>query len=474
MFTNTQFCLPASSLKSKELNLKHAKQRVDFFQDAFISGHEKKIEAMHYLNHLITRLDSNADLNTLDWMDDVAQIEQYCFESLKRTCAEFQDYLAQRKLHKPREYFPTVSHAFEFLTKVAPVKFVDGAWLYAVLEQADLHAHQDLILIYLEELGLGDAQANHVCMYQDLLHQYGLERFIEPLSPVYYEQAAVQLALAYVGVEDLAWVIGFNLGYEQLPLHLLISNYELQELGIDPQYFNVHITIDNLHNGHAKRSIGAFYQGLSTAKDRASYLKKVKQGYLLNDIGKSSTQIIAELDLEQFVLQVFQDKARVGQFIHNDKCQFAGQTINQWLSDPNQIQDFLNILIEKNWIIRNEAVENSRFWQMIDQPNGRMFGVFNSTEKQVIKDWIQGASLSTRLKPIHSQQHSNAQTIIQSNTGEDEFELRQLKKSMQHSNDLSHQLSLLKRYLAPDLHATPIGLWATQHYTQLLFPSHRI
>lgn len=473
MFTNTQFCLPASSLKSKELNLKNAKQRVNFFQDAFISGHEKKNEAIRHLNHLVSQLDSSTDLSPLDWIDDVTQIEQYCYTHLQRTCTKFQNYLARRKQQQAREYFPTASHAFEFLTKVTPVKFVDGAWLYSVLEQADLQAHQDLILTYLEELGLGDPMANHVCMYQDLLRQHGLERFIEPLSPIYYEQAAVQLALAHVGVDDLAWVIGFNLAYEQLPLHLLISNYELQELGIDPQYFNVHITIDNLHNGHAKRSIDAFYQGLSTAKDQAIYIKRVKQGYLLNDIGKSSTQIIAELDLEQFVLQVFQDKARVGQFIHNDKCQFAGKTINQWLSDPDQIQDFLNILIEKKWIIQNEAVENSRFWHMIDQPNGRMFGVFNATEKQIIKDWIQGARLSTRLKPTHLE-HSTAQTSKQLKTNEDEFELGQLKKSIQQSNDLKHQLSLLKPYLAPNLHATATGLWATQHYTRLLFPAHRI
>lgn len=345
--------------------------------------------------------------------------------------------------------------------------------MYSALKQDDLYAHQDLILTYLEELGLGDPQANHVCMYQDLLRQHGLDRFIKPLYSIYYDQAAVQLALAYADVEGLAWVIGFNLGYEQLPLHLLITNYELQELGIDPQYFNVHITIDNLHNGHAKRSIDAFYQGLNSSKDKELYLKKVKQGYLLNDIGKSSTKIIAELNLEQFVLQVFQDKARVGQFIHNDKCHFAGKTINQWLSEPDQVKNFLNILIEKKWIIQHEAVEKSHFWQMIDLPSGRMFGVFNSIEKQIIKDWIQGACLSTRLKTSH-QQYSTIQRRTQLNRNDDEFELSHLKKSMQQSNDLKHQLALLTPYLAPNSHATATGLWATQQYGKLLFPAHRI
>ena len=46
-------------------------------------------------------------------------------------------------------------------------------------------------------------------------------------------------------------------------------------------------------------------------------------------------------------LKVFQNKALIGQYIHNQKCQFSGKTINDWLSDPDQITDFLQVMIEK-------------------------------------------------------------------------------------------------------------------------------
>jgi hypothetical protein len=52
-------------------------------------------------------------------------------------------------------------------------------------------------------------------------------------------------------------VIGYNLGYEQLPLHLLITSYELNELGIDPYYFTLHVTVDNAGSGHAHKAVQA-------------------------------------------------------------------------------------------------------------------------------------------------------------------------------------------------------------------------
>ncbi len=119
---------------------------------------------------------------------------------------------------------------------------------------------------------------------------------------------------------------------------------------------------------------------------------------MLNGLGKSSTQIIKQLDTEKLALKVFQNKALIGQYIHNQKCQFNGKTINEWLSDPAaQIADFLKVMIEKGWIVRDAPIEQSRFWKMIDDPDGKMFGVFNATEKQIIKDWIQGRVFAARL-----------------------------------------------------------------------------
>ena len=464
MFVSTELSLPLSPNKNHNYQIKSFKDWVDFFQDTEISTYTKTEKAESYLSDLI----KNLNIDTLGWLDQPAQVEQHLLEQHHQICATFQAYVNRRKQQQPREYFPTVSHAFEFLAKVAPVKLVDGAWLYSTVPNCNQPELKDLIYIYLEELGLGHPRANHVTMYQDLLSHYELNSYAEHLDDSYYEQATVQLALAYAPAKYLPLVIGFNLGYEQLPLHLLITNYELAELGIDPHYFNVHITIDNAHNGHAQKSLQAFIQHFNHAENPETYLELIKKGHVLNDIGKSSSQIIKELDIGQMALKVFQNKALIGQYIHNQECQFSGKTINDWLSDPAQISEFLQVMIEKGWIVKDAPVEQSRFWKMIDHPEGKMFGVFNATEKQIIKDWIQGAGLATRLS---SRSATPSQAKIEPAMSRmDQQRLNQLKSRFMRCEGAEQKIDLLIPYTAPHMHHTEIGLWATRQLSQLLFP----
>lgn len=464
MFVSTKSSSSESSIKNHNHQFKNFKDWVNFFQDQQISTAVKTEQAEHYLSDLIQQV----DVVGMKWLDQPAYVEQHFLEQHHQTCALFQSYLERRKQQQGRKYFPTVAHAFEFLAKVAPVKLVDGSWLYSSVQNWNRLENKDLIYIYLEELGMGHTRANHVTMYQELLNHYELNSYAEQLDVSYYEQAAVQLALAYAPPEYLPLVIGFNLGYEQLPLHLLITNYELAELAIDPHYFNVHITIDNAHNGHAHKSLQAYLDHYALAEDPAQYLDLIKKGYVLNDIGKSSTEIITQLNPEQLALKVFQNKALIGQYIHNQKCQFSGKNINEWLSDPAQIADFLKVMVEKGWIVKDAAVEQSRFWKIIDDPDGKMFGVFNATEKQIIKDWIQGATLAARLS-TGSKSQLNHQTESVLNRI-DQQQIHQLKNRLNRCAAAEQKIDLLIPYVAPHMHHQEVGLWATRQLCQLLFP----
>ena len=106
-----------------------------------------------------------------------------------------------------------------------------------------------------------------------------------------------------------------------------------------------------------------------------------------------STQIIQSLDLENFVHNILKRKALVGQWVHNEKREFSCKTINQWLSNPNEIVSFINQLIENKWIKINKNPEESLFWKMIHHEDGKMYGVFSPTEKQIIHDWIAGGAI---------------------------------------------------------------------------------
>ncbi len=409
-------------------------------------------------------------MTEIDFPSSIDSIKEWCENDNKKNCQEFQAYLNRRQDGHGREYFQNVAQAFEFLIKVSPTKKVDGAWLYSSVHYWNDPVFHELIITYLEELGLGEPKANHVCIYDDLLRSLGLDSFDLLLEDDYYHQAVVQLALGYAPPEFIPEIVGFNLGYEQLPLHLLISNYELAELGIDSKYFNLHITIDNIDNGHAYKAIKVIEDIYNKYRDKELFFIKLKQGFALNNRGESSSNIIKNLSLEDFVHKILKRKALVGQLIHNETRQFGCKTINQWLSNPDDIAGLINHLTEQKWIKFNTDPEQSVFWRMINEENGKMFGVFNPVERQIIHDWIAGSDHSSNFL-AYSRELKNSQRIqdyLFSYISDGELDA--LQERVLQSSDLAIKICKLTPFLAPDSHHKSIGLWSTRKYVELLFP----
>ena len=457
------------AVKEKLLDLLDNNQQsycdlVSFFLDSNISTPDKERKASIFLKKEIHTLNSSHS----NFPSSLGEIHQWIVNNNKIQCHEYQLYKERRNSGAEREYFKNVGQAFEFLIKVAPVKRVDGSWLYSIVHYWNDPVFRDLIQIYIEELGLGRAKSNHVCLFDDLLFNLGLEHFVLELEDEYYHHPAIQLALAYAPPEFIPEIIGFNLGYEQLPLHLLITNYELKELGINSQYFNLHITIDNMDNGHANLSIKALEKIYSKFKDKNSFMNKVKAGFALNNKGLSSLQIIKNLNLEALVLKILKRKALVGNVIHSDKCKLNSKSINEWLSTPNLVEEFVELLIEKQWIKMDQDPEESRFWQLISHEEGKMYGVFNSTEKQIIYDWIAGE---------HSKKFNlNTQKINPADKNDFMFsylsdgELEEIQHQISATGNLAMKMNKLLPYLAPHAHHSEIGLWCTQRFVNFLFP----
>jgi len=437
-----------------------------FFLDTDVSSFEKEKKARDFLIKEIEKL----EIEEIDFPSDINSIKTWCENDNKKNCQGFQAYLNRRQAGQDREYFQNVAQAFEFLIKVSPTKKVDGAWLYSSVHYWNDPVFHELIITYLEELGLGEPKANHVCIYDDLLRSLGLESFDLLLDDEYYHQAVVQLALGYAPPEFIPEMVGFNLGYEQLPLHLLISNYELAELGIDSKYFNLHITIDNIDNGHAHKAIKVIEDIYNKYRDKELFFTKLKQGFALNSRGESSSNIIKNLSLEDFVHKILKRKALVGQLIHNETRQFGCKTINQWLSNPDDIAGLITHLTEQKWIKFNTDPEQSVFWRMINEENGKMFGVFNPVERQIIHDWIAGSDHSSNFL-AYSRELKNSQRIqdyLFSYISDGELDA--LQERVLQSSDLAIKICKLTPFLAPDSHYKSIGLWSTRKYVELLFP----
>jgi hypothetical protein len=391
---------------------------------------------------------------------------------------EYQAYLQGRRDGAPRRYFSNQSHALYFLKHAAPTKLVDGAWLYGVLARWDDPDFRPLIQTYLEELGDGVPEKNHVLLYKKLLAAHDCEDW-QHLPETYFEQGAIQLALAYDAERFLPEIIGYNLGYEQLPLHLLISSYELNELGIDPYYFTLHITVDNHSTGHAHKAVQALLQLLPRFGDHATVWQRVMDGYRLNDLGACTTSIIQGFDLQDELMDIMAAKSHAGANMHSDYCRVAGRSINEWLSDPQQIPQMMAELETAGWIQRGQPPENSRFWRLIQSERAEMFGVFSAYEQQVLRDWIvtppRVPSFRARQRSLdtlgmhHTPRRGPPRGIVRHHADDDnDSPLRQLEEKIATLGSKQAAMQLLQGYMTPALHHTPLGLMATRLYRQLI------
>jgi len=405
---------------------------------------------------------------------------------------QYAAYLEARKAGAPRQYFSSRAHALCFLRGVAPTKLVDGSWLYGLVHHWQDDRFHGLIRTYLEELGEGRPQDNHVVMYRQLLASQGCEHWND-LDDELYRQGALQLSLAHNASGFLPEIIGFNLGYEQLPLHLLITSYELNELGIDPYYFTVHVTVDNAGTGHARKAIDAVLSALPATGDRKAFLDRLRAGYLLNDLGRGTVDVIKSFDLESELIRILKKKSVHGRHAHSDYCRIEGQTVNEWLSDSRKVPAFLEKLEERGWIRRHANPAQSRFWQLVHGNRAEMFGVFSPYELQVIHDWIAGEAVSQypvmaepgaataprTLPSFRASQRLRARRASDNtvsgrpldvglDTSDFDEELRLLEENVAAAPNKQHAMALLADMIGPATHHTPAGLMATRLYTRML------
>lgn len=411
------------------------------------------------------------------------ELESWMFAGAQRATAAYSHYLEERQAGAPRRYFNNRAHALYFLRAVAPTKLADGAWLYGLLKHWRNPRFSDLLRTYVEELGDGHADKNHVVIYRALMARYGLDS-LDNLDDSLYTQGVIQLALACSAEDYLPEVIGFNLGYEQLPLHLLISAYELNELGLDPYYFTLHVTVDNPDTGHARRAVQAVLDNLPRLGNADDFWRRVQQGYQLSNAGVGSTDVIAGFDIEQEVVRIFSHKSAAGHGAHSDYCRVAGRNINDWLARKEDIPEFLAALQKAGWIKRGAPVEESRFWGLLQGARAEMFGVFNPYELQLIHDWIRGEASQDGRAYTQTACQANAArrpsfrvaARLAATRGESAFDsansdelldvdLEALKQQLG-TLDAAGQARLLVQAMAPSQHWTPAGLEATRLFMQ--------
>jgi hypothetical protein len=338
---------------------------------------------------------------------------------------KWEQYNLRRKAGGPRELFGNRKEAIWWLKQIAPVKYVDGAWLGHIGKITTPFGLRKTIKgawqVLSEELGDGDLEKNHVYLYHKLLETIspGLPtaEVLDLIHPRHrldnlgvWKSAIAQMLISLFPHEFLPEILGFNLHFEAISMETLKAGKELKEVQIDPYYFILHISIDNADSGHtaiASEVVCEYmdYTRRIQGEDAAQTVwKRVQAGYLLSQglpgsavcpsrsqQAKFSNEYSAPVELE--VMRIFKAKAQVGHRIHcGSRVKIGPRSLDEWL-DPAAIEskqwqrDLVCALSHsKYWICKGDS-SKSRFIRELAW-NGRMFGCFTRDECDVLRRWI--------------------------------------------------------------------------------------
>lgn len=372
------------------------------------------------------------------------ELEKFLKAQYVQTTEGWEAYLARRKTGGKREMFADVEEARWWIKQAAPVKYVDGAWLGHINKITTpfslRHITKNAWQVMSEELGDGDLHKNHIHVYRELLKDIkaGLpeadsEDFINPkykLNEVRVWKAAVaQLLISLFPGEYLPEILGFNMAYECLPLHLMKTVKELDELRLNSYYFVLHISIDNSDTGHAAMAMLATVEYIEQVAAEAgapaahSAWKRVQAGYLLAEglpttpespsmksfLPSSlqapqpvSSPTSSPLTIEETAaMNVFKAKSRVAQKIHcNSRLKIGRHTLVEWLDPKNfmelswQLAFMDDLSNRKPWVVKGRSDESRLVQELSWQ--GRMFGSFTQNEVEVVRRWIDSLNPETR------------------------------------------------------------------------------
>ncbi|KAG9241500.1 hypothetical protein BJ878DRAFT_584386 [Calycina marina] len=363
---------------------------------------------------------------------------------------QWEEYNMRRKRGGRMELFSDRDEAIWWLKQISPVKYVDGAWLGHIGKVTTPFALRKTMKgawqILSEELGDGELEKNHVYLYHELIKtlapelltaeepDFGHPRHGLEVLPV-WKSAVAQLLVSLFPAEFLPEILGFNLHFEAISMDTLKAGKELKEVGIDPYYFILHVSIDNADSGHTAIALELvceymnYVRKTNGAEGENMAWKRIQAGYLLSS-GLPGTAICpsrraAEDDsdsalspIEAQVIKIFRAKSQVVHGIHcNSKLKIGGRSVADWLNPAALTSEtwqraLLNgLTASKYWICRGDS-NNSRFMKEL-RWKGRMFGSFTHDEYEVLTHWIDSLpNLSQALEGPGSSQHMDHDSDI--------------------------------------------------------------
>jgi hypothetical protein len=239
-----------------------------------------------------------------------------------------------------------------------------------------------------------------------------------------WRNAVVQLIISLFPHEFLPEILGYNLHYESIKLETLIAARELGELGINPYYFTLHISIDNADSGHTAMALNAVEEYLEIVlanqgiETQSRAWKRVRTGFALSEGLERGLDPLsiehASID-EQHILsdpawrfvEMILRKCHNSDRIHcGSGLRLKGRKLAEWLrpellSSRIQQAEFVRCLGEdRYWIQKGDSVKSRLIREL--SWGGRMFGAFTTSEVNVVKAWIESLNEKSQREANHT------------------------------------------------------------------------
>lgn len=395
-----------------------------------------------------------------DLPDEMAALPQWLEQRCARVKAGYRAYLADRHAGQKARYFSCKAHALHFLQSVAPSRMVEGAWLYGFLRHWREAKFAPLCKIYLRNLGDGDECCNQVKLYQKLLDQNGCSDWYD-LDDQYYVQGAIRLALGRHVDDYLPEIIGFNLGYEQVSLPMLIAAYELSEQEVQPHYFTLHATEDDACVASAIKLLKSLLDAADDDEERQALLHRVNNGYKLHQLGLDIPKIVASFDLQKAFLATIQPCAAYLERAYRIDCMERG--IRGHWTNSLPLPLLLQQLCNEGWMQPDDK-GRTRLWHVLERES---LLPAQGYQQQVLLDWL--AYSQEYGKHL---QYADVSDLVAAPSALTLTKLETPEESLAGGvNESSNQMDVMDyviRLMSPLVHHTQEGLKAARVYKSIL------
>jgi hypothetical protein len=300
----------------------------------------------------------------------------------------------------------TRAQVINSILQIGPFNQLDGAWLSHITPDGPLSTINELLFhIRMDELGDGNVQQNHANVYTALMESVGL--YLPDLHTKAYADypgllnSAFTLPVFLLGIaqfndEFFPELLGMTLELEWGSVSLPRTVRQFTSFGITPQYYSLHVGIDNASEGHgaiAKKAVEMYLQMVrqQSGEDAMQAVwKRIWTGYVAFGTLGTLGADLAELPLQQDqgpsalwnqMAAMIASKAPYASLMHGD-IKIGENRLNDWFEDPFG----LLIALQQAGLIIPGNLDSPMFRLM--GFNGPMYKVFTDQQLGLWQRWV--------------------------------------------------------------------------------------